>query len=48
MFRGGFPGFGFEENGESPQMNEDIDNKQLYEILEVPQNATSDEIKKVV
>jgi len=46
MFRGGFPGFGFEENGESPQMNEDIDNKQLYEILEVPQNATSDEIKK--
>jgi len=46
MFRGGFPGFGFEDAGDSPEANGEIDNKQLYEILEVPQNASTDEIKK--
>lgn len=44
MFFGGFPGFGGgSEHEESPG---DVDNKEFYEILEVPQTASQDEIKK--
>lgn len=47
MFRGGFPGFSFGgEDNDSPDTNGEVDNKALYEILEVPQNATADDIKK--
>lgn len=47
MFFEGFPGFG----GGSHHFHEasspgEVDNKEFYEILEVPQNATQDEIKK--
>jgi len=47
MFHG-FPGF-FGAGGpdmDSPDTDKEVDNKGLYELLEVPQTATTDEIKK--
>jgi len=46
---GGFPnGFfdGHDMHGESPDTDKEIENKALYEILEVPNTASTDEIKK--
>jgi DnaJ family protein A protein 2 len=45
MFFNGFPGFGRPEE-DSPETNGEVDNKEFYEILEVPQNAGQDDIKK--
>jgi DnaJ family protein A protein 2 len=45
FFGGGFPGFGGSEPEESPD-NGEVDNKEFYEILGVPQEASTDEIKK--
>jgi DnaJ family protein A protein 2 len=44
FFGGGFPGFSSEPEG-TPDSG-DVDNKEFYDILEVTQNATGDEIKK--
>jgi len=46
MFFGrGFPGFGGQQS-EPEDSPGDIDNKEFYEILEVPQNANAEDIKK--
>lgn len=46
MFFGrGFPGFGGSDEDSTPDRGE-VDNKEFYEILEVPQNASQDDIKK--
>jgi len=45
MFFGGFPGFGGSDPSGSPDPSE-VDNKEFYEILGVPENASQDEIKK--
>jgi DnaJ family protein A protein 2 len=47
MFHG-FPFGGFEDMGGmgGGRHKKDVDNKRLYEILGVPQNATTDQIKK--
>jgi DnaJ family protein A protein 2 len=54
MFFGGFPGFGGpsghshghdHDHDDSPGDGE-VDNKEFYEILEVPQTASADDIKK--
>jgi len=44
MFFGGFPGFG--SGPESPENNGEVDNKEFYDIIGVPQDASSDDIKK--
>jgi DnaJ family protein A protein 2 len=47
FFGGGFPGFGGHGHGhpdDSPE--KEVDNKEFYEILEVPQQAAQDDIKK--
>jgi len=49
MFGHGFPNGFFEQhgfNGASPDEDKEVDNKALYEILEVPLTATTEEIKK--
>jgi DnaJ family protein A protein 2 len=45
MFFRGFPGFSGSEPEDSPQRGE-VDNKEFYEILEVPQEANQEDIKK--
>eukprot|EP00331_Platyophrya_macrostoma_P027292 CAMPEP_0176433282 /NCGR_PEP_ID=MMETSP0127-20121128/15917_1 /TAXON_ID=938130 /ORGANISM="Platyophrya macrostoma, Strain WH" /LENGTH=427 /DNA_ID=CAMNT_0017815655 /DNA_START=56 /DNA_END=1339 /DNA_ORIENTATION=+ len=47
MFGGGFPGFGFGGHG-GPDFESDkeVDNKGLYDILGVPQEASSSDVKK--
>jgi len=51
--RGGFPGGFFESHGfgghghsHEEEVEKDVDNKGLYEILEISQTATTEEIKK--
>jgi DnaJ family protein A protein 2 len=44
FFGGGFPGFGGSE--EDTPGDSEVDNKEFYEILGVPQNASGDDIKK--
>jgi len=50
MFSGGFPGFfggGSDFGGHSsPDTDKDVDNKALYDILGIPQTATTEEVKK--
>lgn len=43
FFGGGFPGFG--SHSESPD-SKDVDNKEFYEVIGVPQDASQDDIKK--
>lgn len=46
FFGGGFPGFGGSEQEDSSPERGEVDNKEFYEILGVPQDAQPDEIKK--
>jgi len=46
MFFGGFPGFGGHQHEDSPETNGEVDNKEFYEIIGVPQDASADDIKK--
>jgi DnaJ family protein A protein 2 len=46
MFFGGFPGFGGSEPEDSPETNGEVDNKEFYDIIGIPQTASQDEIKK--
>jgi len=45
MFFGGFPGFGGSDHDHEESPGE-VDNKEFYEILEVAQNASQDDIRK--
>jgi len=50
MWGHGFPGGFFDMGGEgqSSDTDKEVDNKGLYEVLELPQTATTDEIKKSI
>ena len=46
FFNGGFFGGGFPGQDDEDSGHQEVDNKKLYEVLGVAQNATQDEIKK--